>query len=67
MTVHTVISCNGYWDNGRMPCRGSLTTGSAQGGQAARVVAARAGWSWQPPRGDLCPAHTRIERERASS
>ena len=66
MSVHTVVACNGYWDQGRMPCRGSVTTG-AVGGQAAREVAARSGWTWQPPLGDLCPAHTRIERERTTS
>ena len=30
----------------------------------ARTAAQLRGWSWQPNPGDLCPSHTRIERER---
>lgn len=60
MTARVVISCDGTWDDGRMPCRGAFPTGSTVS-TVARALAADAGWTWRPGRGDLCPAHTRIE------
>lgn len=68
MSVHTVITCNGYWDGGRMPCRGSFPVDLLRRSDPYDD-ARRAGWAATEEAGepDLCPAHTRIERERVTS
>lgn len=70
MTALTVISCDGSWDQGRMPCRGAYPTRETIA-QLALDDARDAGWSLACDRaltdyenrddaGDLCPARARI-------
>jgi hypothetical protein len=70
MTAVLVLSCDGSWDDGRMPCRGALPLGTVGVGQG-RYEAARQGWTSNArafaPRDfrpvDLCPACSRRELE----
>lgn len=57
MTLQYTFSCDGAWDDGKMPCRGSLPAGTTYE-STALATAREAGWSldWNA---DYCPAHTR--------
>jgi hypothetical protein len=65
MSVTVVVSCNGAWDKGRMPCRGAFPATRALSFGSAVKDAIAAGWS-ETRNGHLCPAHTRIAGEKAS-
>lgn len=58
MSTRVVISCDGTWDHGRMPCRGMFPARSDHRPTAVGE-AWRAGWDWRTDVGDLCPAHAR--------
>lgn len=57
MTLQLTLSCDGTWDDGRMPCRGALPTNTALL-PTALIVANEAGWHIGR-HGDLCPAHVK--------
>lgn len=64
MTARIVVSCDGTWDEGRMPCRGAYPC-SDDNPDTAPDEAAAHGWRIAPyavldDLGDLCPAHVRI-------
>lgn len=65
MTARIVVSCDGTWDDGRMPCRGAYPADSDHRGTAIGK-AYRAGWDYVAAVGDLCPAHARQHTETAS-
>lgn len=61
MTARIVISCDGAWDDGRMPCRASLPTRRTNAATATGDAIGR-GWRWHSDGRHLCPAHARSER-----
>lgn len=62
MSARVVVSCDGYWDDGRMPCRGAYPAASDHR-PTAIGQAWRHGWEYVPGVSDLCPAHARIHSE----
>lgn len=60
MTAYTVISCDGHWHG--MPCRGTLPTRRPNATEARYYEGIRAGWTRNADGGDLCPAHTLLDR-----
>lgn len=56
MTRRLIVSCDGSWDGGRMPCRGALPVATML--EPAETYARRHGWTVGPD-GDWCPAHSR--------
>lgn len=57
MTLQLTLSCNGTWDDGKMPCRATLPTRTVLPATAG-LVATESGWHIGAY-GDLCPAHVR--------
>lgn len=67
MSVALVVTCDGDWQDGAMPCRGAFPTREATV-PAALFAASEAGWSVRLPSGTArCPAHTRAARTVAPS
>lgn len=65
MTARVVLSCDGTWDGGRMPCRGAYPA-RTEIPQLAHAEAIAAGWSLDVD-GDLCPAHGRRQAEQQTA
>ena len=59
MTATLIIACQGVWDDGKLPCRGSFSAHTVYADET-RARAAAAGW--QVGDVDLCPAHARKAR-----
>jgi hypothetical protein len=74
MSDRIAISCDGTFDDGRMPCRASISFRAAlyatvanddlTDRYAARIAAFEQGWS-EDGGYDYCPAHTRSRRAEA--
>ena len=63
MSLVLTVSCDGYFDDGRMPCRGALSAHhTVPLMDELRAKATAGGWELTVD-GDYCPAHARIRRE----
>ena len=61
MSLVVSATCDGTWDDGRMPCRGAISAHRTVPLMAElREKATAAGWLLTPD-GDYCPAHARQE------
>lgn len=64
MSLVLTVSCDGDWDDGRMPCGGALSAHrTVPLLDELRANAAREGWALTVD-GDYCPAHARKLAER---
>jgi hypothetical protein len=63
VSLVVTASCDGSWDEGRMPCRGAISAHhDVPLMDELRAKAQAAGWALTVD-GDFCPAHARTQED----